>query len=155
MSLRRLALVCGLTLADYLLWNSSLSGNHEVVALVSGLTLPFLLLASTVLVALTLARLISGSVRFGSVRRSRQQAGGPGPGTGHRHQRRVRRHGAAARLLRRSGQPAAGPPSPDPSSGSVSSGSVSSGSVPSGSVSSGSVPSVPASPASTARQRAA
>jgi hypothetical protein len=145
MSLRRLALVCGLTLADYLLWNSSLSGNHEVVALVSGLTLPFLLLASTVLVALTLARVISGSVRSGSVRRSRQQAGGPATETGHRHQRRVRPPGAAARLLRRTGRPAAGPPSPEPSSGSVSSGSAAAGSV----------PSVPPSPASTARQRAA
>jgi hypothetical protein len=155
MSFRRLALVCGLTLADYLLWNSSLSGNHEVVALVSGLTLPFLLLASTVLVALTLAQVISGSVRSGSVRRSRQPAGGPAPGTGHRHQRRVRRPGGAARLLRRTGRPAAAPPSPEPSSGSVSSGSASAGSTSAGSVSSGSVPSVPPSPASTARQRAA
>jgi hypothetical protein len=140
MPIRRLALVCGLTLADYLLWNSSLSANHEVIALVSGLTLPFLLLASTVLLALTLARVISGSVGSGSVRRSRPQAGGPAPGTGHLHQRRVRRPGAAARLLRRTGRPAAGPPSREPSSDSVSSGSV---------------PNVPASPASIARQRAA
>jgi hypothetical protein len=35
-----MALVCGLTLGDYLLWNWSLTNNHDVPALVSGLTLP-------------------------------------------------------------------------------------------------------------------
>lgn len=40
MSHRTLLLFAGLTLGDYLLWNWSLNANHEVIALVSGLTLP-------------------------------------------------------------------------------------------------------------------
>ena len=52
MSRRPLVLVIGLTVGDYLLWNWSLSGNHDVIALVSGLTLPPLVLASLWLLAL-------------------------------------------------------------------------------------------------------
>ena len=37
---RPLAFVPGSPLGDYLLWNWSLNGNHDVLALVSGLTLP-------------------------------------------------------------------------------------------------------------------
>ena len=37
---RPLVFVSGLTVSDYLLWSWSLGGNHEVLALVSGLTLP-------------------------------------------------------------------------------------------------------------------
>ena len=40
MSRRPLVFVSGLTVGDYLLWNWSLNGNHDVLALVSGLTLP-------------------------------------------------------------------------------------------------------------------
>jgi hypothetical protein len=134
MSFRRLALVCGLTLADYLLWNWSVSGNHTVLALVSGLTLPFLLLASTVLFALTLAGVISGSLRFRSVRRSQRQAGDAGSAA-QRHEHRVRRRSAAAGLLRRSRRPATGPPPPDQTPSTVAS--------------------APPSPASSARKRAA
>jgi hypothetical protein len=133
MSFRRLLLVCGLTVADYLLWNWSLSSNHTVLALVSGLTLPFLLLASTVLLALNIARLISGPVR-----RSQHQAGGPRPstgrGTGRRRPQRARRSRAAG-LLGRASRPATGPSPPEPTSGSA--------------------PSAPPSRASSARQRAA
>jgi len=50
MSPRPLALVLGLTAGDYLLWNWSLSGNHDVPALVSGLTLPPLAAASMLLI---------------------------------------------------------------------------------------------------------
>jgi hypothetical protein len=127
MSFRRLLLVCGLTLADYLLWNWSLSGNHTVLALVSGLTLPFLLLASTVLLALSLARVVSGSVRRSQQQvSSQQQARGPGSAVGQSDRQRARRPGTAAGLLRRRGRPT-----------------------------SGSAPSAPSSPASSARQRAA
>jgi hypothetical protein len=52
-------LVLGLTVGDYLLWNWSLNANHDVVALVSGLTLPPLALVSMWLLALAGARLLS------------------------------------------------------------------------------------------------
>ena len=45
MSYRPLVLVSGLTLGDYLLWSWSLNHNHDVLALVSGLTLPPLAVA--------------------------------------------------------------------------------------------------------------
>jgi len=56
---RPLAFVSVLTLGDYLLWNWSLNGNHDVPALVSGLTLPPLAVAWLWLLALSLARLIA------------------------------------------------------------------------------------------------
>jgi len=68
----------GLTLADYLLWNwslnGSLSGNRDVLALVSGLTLPPLAIACLWLLALNAARLIARSTR-----RSRLRAAGARP----------------------------------------------------------------------------
>jgi hypothetical protein len=54
-----LAIVSGLTIGDYLLWNWSLNGNHDVLALVSGLTMPPLAIAFLWLVALTVTRLLS------------------------------------------------------------------------------------------------
>jgi hypothetical protein len=60
---RPLVLVSALTGGDYLLWNWSLNGNHDVVALVAGLTLPPLALACLWLLALTLGRLIAGGAR--------------------------------------------------------------------------------------------
>jgi hypothetical protein len=62
-SYRPLAFVSGLTLGDYLLWNWSLNANHDVLALVSGLTLPPLLLACAWLLAVSLIRLVGGSSR--------------------------------------------------------------------------------------------
>jgi hypothetical protein len=38
--------VIGLTVGDYLLWNWSLNAGHDVLALISGLTLPPLVLMS-------------------------------------------------------------------------------------------------------------
>ena len=58
---RPLVLVAGLTFGDYLLWNWSLNHNRDVLAVVSGLTLPPLVLASLWLLALTLARLTARS----------------------------------------------------------------------------------------------
>ncbi len=63
MSHRPLVLVSGLTLGDYLLWNWSLSANHDILALVSGLTLPALSVAFIWLLALNLARLLARSGR--------------------------------------------------------------------------------------------
>jgi hypothetical protein len=60
---RPLVLVCALTAGDYLLWNWSLSGNRDVLALVSGLTLPPLAAACLLLLALTAARAASGLTR--------------------------------------------------------------------------------------------
>jgi hypothetical protein len=63
-SLRPLALCSGLTLCDYLLWNWSLNSNHDVLALVSGLSLPPLAVACVWLLALSVARLIARSTRL-------------------------------------------------------------------------------------------
>ena len=73
MSYRPLAFVSGLTLGDYLLWNWSLNANHDVLALVSGLTLPPLALACAWMLAVTLLRLIGSSTRRSS-RRARMAA---------------------------------------------------------------------------------
>jgi hypothetical protein len=53
---RPLALVSVLAGADYLLWNWSLQGSHDVLALISGLTLPPLALALIWLLGLNVAR---------------------------------------------------------------------------------------------------
>jgi hypothetical protein len=66
---RPLVLVSGLTVGDYLLWSWSLSGNHEVLALVSGLTLPPLAVACVWLLVLSTARLIAHLARRAPARR--------------------------------------------------------------------------------------
>jgi hypothetical protein len=58
-SRRPLVFVLGLTVGDYLLWNWSLSGSHDVIALASGLTLPPLALASLWVLAVGAARLLA------------------------------------------------------------------------------------------------
>ncbi len=63
MSHRPLVFVSGLTVGDYLLWNWSLNGNHDVLALVSGLTLPPLAVACLWLLTLSVARLIARSTK--------------------------------------------------------------------------------------------
>lgn len=62
-SRRPLVFVSGLTLGDYLLWNWSLNGNHDVIALISGLTLPPLAVVSLWLLALSTARLLAHLAR--------------------------------------------------------------------------------------------
>jgi hypothetical protein len=64
---RPLAVVTALVLGDYLLWNWSLGGGLDVAALVSGLTLPPLLVAWLSLLALNLGRLL------GQARRARRR----------------------------------------------------------------------------------
>jgi hypothetical protein len=59
MSHRPPVFVIGLTVGDYLLWNWSLNGNHDVLALVSGLTLPPLAVACLWLLAMSVARLLA------------------------------------------------------------------------------------------------
>jgi hypothetical protein len=67
---RPVVLVSGLTVGDYFLWNWSLNGNHAVLALVSGLTMPPLAVACLWLLALTVTRLA------GDTRARRELRGG-------------------------------------------------------------------------------
>jgi len=82
-------LVCGLTAGDYLLWNWSLSGNHDLLALVSGLTLPPLAAACLLLFALTAGRTASRLTRRSIV-----------PAMSRRTAARVRPHASSSRRLR-------------------------------------------------------
>jgi hypothetical protein len=65
--------VSGLTLGDYLLWNWSLGRSHDVLALVSGLTLPPLAVVFVSLIVLVVARLIAGSARDSRAKRDRRR----------------------------------------------------------------------------------
>ncbi len=58
-----LAIVLLLALGDYLLWNWSLSANHDILALVSGMTLIPLLIALAWLLVLAVARLITDTAQ--------------------------------------------------------------------------------------------
>ena len=68
MTYRPLAIVSGLTLGDYLLWDWSLKHNHDVLAVVAGLTLPPIALAWLWLIMLTVVRLTARSTRRSSQR---------------------------------------------------------------------------------------
>jgi hypothetical protein len=79
---RPLATVCALTIGDYLLWNWSLNANHDVFALISGLTLPPLAIACVWLLALAAGRLLArrpGSRRARSRRATAAAAAGVPP----------------------------------------------------------------------------
>ena len=101
---RPLVFVSGLTFGDYLLWNWSLNGSHTALALVSGLTLPPLVLACLWLVALTLTRLIAYLTRRSLARPAIARAlaqGRRGREAGHAgHRRRQRGRRRAGRLRR-------------------------------------------------------
>ena len=71
---RPLAIVSGLTLGDYLLWDWSLKNNHDVLAVVAGLTLPPLALAWLWLIAVTLVRLTARTTRRSSQRAAGRRA---------------------------------------------------------------------------------
>jgi hypothetical protein len=83
-SYRLLAFVSGLTLGDYMLWNWSLSNNRDVLALISGLTLPPIAAAFVWLLALSVARAVSRSSHRTSILAGPQRAGGV---LAHRRQR--------------------------------------------------------------------
>jgi len=74
---RPLVFIAGLTLGDYLLWNWSLSGNHDVLAVAAGLTLPPLALATLALLAVTLLRAFARSARKVALQGSRRRAAVP------------------------------------------------------------------------------
>jgi hypothetical protein len=69
---RPLVFFSGLTVADSLLWNWSLNSNHDVLALVSGLTLPPLAVATLWLLSLTVARLLARAARRPTRRSARR-----------------------------------------------------------------------------------
>jgi hypothetical protein len=75
-SYRPLVLASGLTLGDYLLWNWSLNSNHDVLALIAGLTLPPLAIACLWLLAVSVARLIARYPRRAAGRVRRDSARG-------------------------------------------------------------------------------
>lgn len=58
MRFRALAFLLVLTVADYLLWNWSIAGGHDILSLVAGLTLLPLGTVSIAQLALAAARLI-------------------------------------------------------------------------------------------------
>ena len=83
---RPLALAALLSLGDYLLWNWSLNGNHDIVALIAGVTLVPLLIALVWLLALGTTHLIADAARHARARttaRSGVFAGRPGPALRH------------------------------------------------------------------------
>ncbi|HEV3035302.1 MAG TPA: hypothetical protein VGX72_11000 [Solirubrobacteraceae bacterium] len=96
MSHRPLVFVSGLTVADYMLWNWSLNSNHDVLALVSGLTLPPLAVGWVWLLALTLASVAARYARRPAARmRIRRIRRVKATATRHQ-QRRQRSDGATA-----------------------------------------------------------
>ena len=93
MSRRASVFVLGLTVGDYLAWNWSLTGNHDVLALVSGLTLPPLALISFWVLAMGAMRGLAAGAR---ALRGQREAGAP---------HTARPQGAAARGTARAGVP--------------------------------------------------
>ncbi len=84
----RLVIVALLALCDYLLWNWSLSANHDLLALVSGMTLIPLLLALVWLLVLAGGHLLAGVAQRSRAR----HAGASQPRGWRRRQRDSRRH---------------------------------------------------------------
>jgi hypothetical protein len=102
-SRRPLVSVSAITLGDYLLWNWSLKGDHGVLALIAGLTLPPLALACLWLLTLSLAHLIAGAVR---------NPGSPANRERMARARRSARARAAARARMQSARSARSSPAP-------------------------------------------
>lgn len=66
--------VLALTVGDYLLWNWSLNGNHDVLALASGLTLPPLALISLWVLVVAAMRLLAKGAGLSRSRRAQTRA---------------------------------------------------------------------------------
>jgi hypothetical protein len=71
---RTLVLLAGLTVGDYLLWNWSLNANHEVIALISGLTLPPLALLSIWRIVVAVGSLLARTASRPTAPAARSQA---------------------------------------------------------------------------------
>jgi hypothetical protein len=85
--LRVLPFLLALTVADYALWDWSIADGHDIVSLVSGLTLLPLAAATLALLAVGAARLVG----FALERLSGQRNAGPATRRG-----RATKHGRAA-----------------------------------------------------------
>jgi hypothetical protein len=99
-------LVIGLTVGDYLLWNWSLNAGHDVLALVSGLTLPPLALMSAWVLVMGAMRAVAAVARFAR----RPRSAPPQPARRSAGARRAAPHparGGAAAPSERSGKIAA------------------------------------------------
>lgn len=83
MAYRLLALVTALVAGDYLLWNWSQAGSHDTTALLSGLTLPLLMIIFIRLLIGSLAHLIASSARLSRMHmlNRRRSANPPEPST--------------------------------------------------------------------------
>jgi predicted lipid-binding transport protein (Tim44 family) len=90
-----LALVSGLTIGDYLLWNWSLNANHDVLSLISGLTLPPLVIACLWLLAVGVARGLARTTRRPPVTASRGRASHGASDTSGARRRAARQPSAA------------------------------------------------------------
>ena len=97
MSRRPSVFVLALTVGDYLLWNWSLSANHDVLALVSGLTLPPLVLVSLWILAAGAMRLVA-ALAAGAARQRARAASAARPRRA-RASRRAGRRGAGRRRV--------------------------------------------------------
>ena len=106
MSHRALLTVLALTIADLLLWHWSLAGNRDVLAIISGLTLPPLVVALMWLTAVNLARLLARGARRPAARLRAQTTRVMRSRSGAR--RHLTALSAAPARLRRGGTPAAG-----------------------------------------------
>ncbi len=73
-----LAVVGVLALSDYVLWNWSVGANHDVVALVAGMTLIPLLIALTWLVVVAVARLLAHAAQRPKTSRAGARGGAAG-----------------------------------------------------------------------------
>jgi hypothetical protein len=69
-----LVTVPAVTLGDLLLWHWALAGSHDVFALISGLTLPPLLIASAWLLIVAFVRVLAHGARRPFARRSQTRA---------------------------------------------------------------------------------
>jgi hypothetical protein len=58
---RSLGIFGALSVGDYLIWNWSVAGNHDAVAIISGLSLPVLLVVLVLLAIRNLLSLLNGS----------------------------------------------------------------------------------------------
>jgi hypothetical protein len=95
-SVRPLVLVSGLTVGDYILWNWSLNSSHDVLALVSGLTLPPLGVAVAWLLVLSVMRLLARHTRLTGRRGTATAVLSAGRGSGAADPAREEPHTPAA-----------------------------------------------------------
>jgi hypothetical protein len=100
------ALVSVLALGDYLLWNWSLQGNHDVLALISGLTLVLLAISLIWLVALNAGRLLAHLAQRPAARRRARGSVGTRGTVGSRRPAAASRAGDMPKQQPQGGEPA-------------------------------------------------